>query len=174
MPLTFIVSHGLIDSVFPCFYGLAIWKQVSWVLVQGFSWGCSQDTDWGWRICFQDGSLTCWLLAGGFISSSTCSCLRVLMTRKLASSRVSDPRELARAAMSLWPSFGVPCHLFWTVLLIIQVYPIHPGSGAWIPRSQTHGGVSLGTSYHNYILLLNSMATYYISSVYSSLDGGKC
>lgn len=62
--------------------------------------------DMGWWIPFQDGSLTelarwCWLLARGLSSSpsrtSSQNCLNILLTRQLASHRVTYMREWGKS-----------------------------------------------------------------------------
>lgn len=128
--------------------GSVILEQLSWVLAQGFSWDCSRDTDWGhshlksWMgledlflgwLSHMDG----WFLltvAEGFIFFPWRPLPRVSCIPSQHGSWLSEvwsKREQGKDCSVFYDSsFGVPCHLFWIILLIIRVFPIQLVRGA--------------------------------------------
>lgn len=133
----------------PCFCGSVILEQLSWVLAPGFSWDCSRDTEWGhshlksWMgledlllgwLSHMDG----WFLLTveeGFIffprgPLPRVSCISSQHGTWLPLEQLVQEGARQRLQCLLWPSVGVPCHLFWIILLIIWVFPIQPVRGA--------------------------------------------
>lgn len=89
-----------------------------------------QGLDCGWRICFQIATLM-WLvsLAGYWQGASVLhhvACLRILLTWRLMSLRVSDPREKTQCLFLDLASEVTLCH-FCPILLAIQMSLIHCG-----------------------------------------------